>query len=122
MFAQAGRTDPEKPNRIGPEIARQFAALGVTVPQSEIRNEDDVFEIWDINAGAFRIFLDLSTQWRSVALTGLDRVLLRRTGLDYAALAAVLTLRGVKGRSRARLFDEVRVLEAAALEAWGDIA
>lgn len=96
----------------------QFAELRVKVPAAAIEEERDVFEIWDINATAMRVFLDMATQWRVTVLATMDRALLKRTGLDYVALEGVMRLRRVKKRSR--VFDQVRVLEQAALEAFDE--
>lgn len=49
----------------------------------------------------------MSTQWRS-GFNG-------RTGLDYAALPAVLDLRAVPIEDRARVFDDLRVMEIETL-------
>lgn len=51
------------------------------------------------------IFCDMSTQWR-VGMKG-------ATGLDYAALPAVMSIRKVK--DRADVFDCIRIMERAAL-------
>lgn len=51
----------------------------------------------------------MMTQWRS-NMGG-------PTGLDYAALPAVMRLTGVPPAQRADVFEAIRVLEDAALEA-----
>jgi len=96
----------------------QFAELGVQVPAVAIEEDQDVFEIWDINAIALRVFLDMATQWRVSVLATMDRAILKRTGLDYTALQGVIRLRQVK--KRGKVFDQVRVLEGAALEAFDE--
>lgn len=77
-----------------------------------------MLEIWDINAMALRVFLDMTTQWRVTSLATIERAVLRRTGLDYSALEGVMRLRRV--RKRRRVFEQVRVLEAAAIEAFDE--
>nr|DAU22189.1 MAG TPA: protein of unknown function DUF1799 [Caudoviricetes sp.]DAV07392.1 MAG TPA: protein of unknown function DUF1799 [Caudoviricetes sp.] len=38
------------------------------------------------------------------------------TGLDYAALTAVMDFHGIPAKKRRRLFDDIRLMEAEALE------
>jgi hypothetical protein len=68
----------------------------------------DVVEVWPDNWPAVRLFVDLTTQWRvSMGV---------RIGVDYAAIIPVMTLRGIEESKRSALFDDIRVMEAAALE------
>ncbi|GAB7082285.1 DUF1799 domain-containing protein [Megalodesulfovibrio paquesii] len=103
MAGGSGDNDPEK-------MAAQAAALGLPV---ELLAEADGYadvDVYPDNWPALWIFKDLATQWR-VGLAG-------ATGLDYAALPAVLDLRGVPQAERADLFDCLQVLEAETLTAW----
>jgi hypothetical protein len=68
--------------------------------------ESAVTEIWPENLAAFEAFGGLLTQWR----TG-------RTGLDYAALPVVMDLQDVPPSARRQMFEDIRLMEAAALEA-----
>lgn len=61
-------------------------------------------DIWP----AVRLFVACSTQWRRAGLQGVP------VGLDYAALIAVAPALGVA--VDAELLDDIRILEAAALE------
>lgn len=99
----SGGGDPEK-------MAQQAAAMGLPV---ELLAEADGYadvEVYPDNWPALWLFRDLATQWR-VGMGG-------ATGLDYAALPAVMDLRGVPQAERAELFDCLQVLEAEALAAW----
>ena len=65
-------------------------------------------EVWPENWPAICLFESLSTQWR-MGPAGCY-------GLDYAVLPAVFRLSGVRAPDRAAMFDDLRVLELAALE------
>jgi len=56
---------------------------------------------------AVDVFIAMSTQWR-VGYVG-------ATGLDYAALPMVMRMAGVLPGDRREVFDQVRVMEDAAL-------
>ncbi len=71
--------------------------------------ESAVTEIWPENLAAFEAFGGMLTQWR----TGMSGP----TGLDYAVLPAVLDLQDVPPSARRQMFDDIRLMEAAALEA-----
>lgn len=65
--------------------------------------------VWPEHWVALELFTQLLTQWR----TGFNGA----TGLDYAVLPVVFDLNGIeKDQQRAR-FDEIRIMERAALEA-----
>ncbi|MBD8890147.1 DUF1799 domain-containing protein [Roseibium litorale] len=107
-FARRGLSDPQCALSLDDGTARDFAALGVAVPEAEISHAD-CFEVWRCNWRAVSIFLLLETQWRVVSGPGGLAFL----GLDYSAAKAV-----VQGRSRrawARLLSDLRILEAEAL-------
>jgi hypothetical protein len=59
------------------------------------------------------LFFALTTQWRWTG-AGMGGVI--RTGLDYAALAATAALSGVTVTPV--VFNDIRTLERAALDAW----
>lgn len=63
---------------------------------------------------AVGVFFAMQTQWRWVG-AGLGGVI--RTGLDYNALRETARNSGVKMTTG--LFDDIRTLELAALDAWG---
>lgn len=64
------------------------------------------------NAAPMNVFLALQTQWR-VGMNG-------ATGLDYAALPAVMDLCGVRKKKRGDVFSAVRVMESEALSIWAE--
>jgi hypothetical protein len=64
-------------------------------------------EAWPDNIQAIRVFISMDTQWR----TGMNG----STGLDYAALSEVWRRLKVPPAERDDVFDDLRVLEGAAL-------
>jgi hypothetical protein len=72
--------------------------------------EEDVFHVWPEHVEAVELFCALATQWRVAA--GFGGVMF--LGLHYPAVESAMRLRGVKPKDRARLFAELRVMEAAA--------
>lgn len=65
------------------------------------------FEVWPDNWASVLVFESMGTQWR----TGPGGIV----GLDYTPLPAVMRWRGVPRKQRAQVFDDVRVMEDAAL-------
>ncbi len=72
--------------------------------------EADAFEIWPENAGTLEIFLSLRTQWSVVAGMGGIHI----QGFRYADVVADLRERRIK--HRARVYEDLKLMEAAALE------
>lgn len=101
---------------MGPAEREQFAQLGATLPPPAQDEGEEVFNVWDINWPAVRAFLALSTQWRVASLS----TRIERLGLDYAAIPSVLKLLGI--RKKRLVFAQLRILEAAALSAYGELA
>lgn len=66
-------------------------------------------EVWPENLQAFQVFSALGTQWR-IGMGG-------ATGLDYNAVPTVLRLQGVPRAEWPQLFEDLRVMESAALQA-----
>ncbi|MHB1098250.1 MAG: DUF1799 domain-containing protein [Burkholderiales bacterium] len=66
------------------------------------------FEVLPENVETVRLFLDCSTQWR---VSG-GAIL----GLDYAAVEAVMNMRGTENRNE--VFEGIRIMERAVLEEW----
>lgn len=85
--------------------AEELATAGLT--------EDDfageAVEIWPENLPAYEAFNALGTQWR-IGMGG-------ATGLDYTTVPVVLRLRAVPRTEWPHLFEDLRVMESAALEA-----
>ena len=67
---------------------------------------DEEFGVYPENVETVWLFLDCSTQWRVSAGAVL--------GLDYAALEAVMNIRGTGNRSG--IFEGIRIMERAVLE------
>lgn len=65
-------------------------------------------EVWPDNSMPVNVFIALSTQWR-VGMAG-------ATGLDYNAVPSVMRLLGVPKKLRTSVFDDLRIMEDAALE------
>ncbi len=81
--------------------------MGLT--RDDVTGEQDDVQVWPEHWAALELFTCLLTQWRS----GFNGA----TGLDYAVLPVVFELQGVeKDQQRAR-FDELQIMERAALEA-----
>ena len=69
--------------------------------------DEDVFEIWPENAEALALFLACGTQWRMGPLGGV-------LGLDYQGVQAALRMMKVKDIQT--MFEDLRMMERAALE------
>ena len=69
--------------------------------------ETDPVELWPENQPALDLFCMVQTQWR----TGMNGA----TGLDYVPLFTLMDKRGLSGEAWQQLFDDVRVIESAAL-------
>lgn len=78
------------------------------------RGANDVVAVWPDNWPAFQIFARLQTQW-SVGMGG-------RTGLRYEALYPLLDRTAADADEWEALFDDVRVMEYAALKQMSDDA
>ncbi len=63
--------------------------------------------VWPPNRQATLVFLAMSTQWRS-GFNG-------PTGLDYSALPEIWKRLNVPKKKRDAVFDDLRVIEAGAL-------
>ncbi|MEI9410707.1 DUF1799 domain-containing protein [Mesorhizobium salmacidum] len=115
-FARAGRSDPQLPTKIDSDLVAQWAQLGVTV---EADDDDEAIAVWRINWQSVMAFLRCETQWRAVPVAVGDGSRLIWIGIDYASAKPVYARRN-RGEER-RLFDDICVMEHAALEAMGEI-
>ncbi|MBD3812717.1 MAG: DUF1799 domain-containing protein [Betaproteobacteria bacterium] len=86
--------------------AAEAEAAGLTA--ADFASEDEVFELWPENAEPFGVFIALQTQWRA----GAQGVV----GLDYSAIEPVLRLQQIDTARWPALFDDLRVMERAALK------
>ncbi|WP_255555750.1 DUF1799 domain-containing protein [Pseudoxanthomonas sp. PXM05] len=69
---------------------------------------DDEFGVWPDNVPAVNTFVAMQTQWR----TGFAGA----TGLDYAAMPAVLSLLGIATELHPDTFEGLRCMETRALD------
>lgn len=87
----------------------ELAPLGLTLDDVAEQVTVEVLpDVWP----ALQVFLAMRTQWR-VGSCG-------ATGLDYAALPAVLRLLRVKPADQPALFDDLRAMEEGALAYFGE--
>jgi hypothetical protein len=59
---------------------------------------------------AVEVLFDVASQLRRAGMTGVV------TGFDYAAVHAALAMRGVPRKHWSQLFDDIRVMEDAAID------
>lgn len=98
-------------------MRQEFADLNVTLPEfDDDQDLDDVTEVWTCNASSWSAFLALATQWRLAVGATVVRV-----GLDYVAAEAAIRMMGL-GRKSARIFADLQVMEAAALDVFAEAA
>jgi hypothetical protein len=69
--------------------------------------DDNAIELWPDTADSVLVFVAMQTQWRQ-GFAG-------PTGLDYAALGAVLRLRSIPRARHGDVFEDVRAMEAETL-------
>jgi hypothetical protein len=75
--------------------------------------ETQVVEVWPEHETPLAAFSAMGTQWR-IGMNG-------PTGLDYAALPAVLDLVEVPHNERPEVFAALRIMEAAALTVMSEL-
>jgi len=71
---------------------------------------DDVVEVWPENWTAWALFCRVSTQWRTGGMGG------SYIGLDYTPIFRVMDADGLTAQDWHDTFDDLRAIEAAALE------
>ncbi len=71
--------------------------------------ETDPVEVWPENWASWEMFSMVSTQWRVDAMGAY-------IGLDYVPLFALMDRRGLKDDDWLEMLDDVRVIEAEALD------
>jgi len=86
-----------------------LAMLGLTVDGSAEPDEEE-FWLWPESEEAFDLWLSIQTQW-SVGMGG-------ATGLNYPGVEACMRLRGLKKKSRQKLFLPIQMMERVCLEEW----
>ena len=83
-----------------------LGAMGIPEAMWDKMRDEAILEVWPENWAALEVFGAMQTQWR-VGMSG-------PTGLDYAALPAVLDLLGIT--ERADCFAGVQIMESEALD------
>lgn len=96
--------DPMTQAALMPEWMKARLA-GTEAAPGEVRIAPD-------EVAALGLFLSLGTQWRWCPLSG------RRLGLDYAAIEPAARLQAIE--TNPRLFRDLRLMEQAALDAFGE--
>jgi hypothetical protein len=81
-----------------------------------VSSEPEHFEVLPDCWSALELFLALQGQWRVVA--GFGGVFYQ--GLDYPAVESLLRLKISSKKKRARLFDQIRLIEQGALSTIND--
>ncbi|MFL9883117.1 DUF1799 domain-containing protein [Paraburkholderia agricolaris] len=94
-----------------------FGARHADVASARERAPEPAFEVYAENWDAVQVFSALSTQWRMAAFSGFGAARLVHTGLDYSAIEPVYRLIGIGRDRRAAIFQQIRVMEEAALDA-----
>jgi hypothetical protein len=79
----------------------------------ESARDTDKFEIWPEHIKAWQLFLHVQHQWRLPPMGG------KPLGLDYPSVQTVLELM-FPGKQRAKIFQQLQLIEAGALKAWPD--
>jgi hypothetical protein len=74
--------------------------------------DDTAVEVWPENLPAVNAFIAMGTQWRTGGMGA--------TGLDYAALPAVLRLINIPRADWPEAMDGLRIMEAEALKIMGE--
>jgi hypothetical protein len=87
------------------KVTAAESAWGFTAEDMAGRDPD--VEIWPDNESAVKVFAAMGTQWR-VGMAG-------RTGLDYGVLPLVFRLTDIPRADWPHVFDDLRVMEGAAL-------
>jgi len=91
-------------------LEEDAAALGVELaPEVIERQRPDDFAVLEENWEILMFFLRVSTQWR-VSMAG-------PTGLDHGVTLSLLSLYAVEQEKRVEIFEGVRIMEDAALDA-----
>jgi len=70
-------------------------------------------EVWPDNAQSLNVFIAMSTQWRRAGQSGIA------VGLDYSVLPEIWRLTKTPRDQRSEIFENLRVMEDAALTQMG---
>lgn len=83
------------------------------------KQNDDVFDVWDINADALALFLAVQSQWRAIGL-GMAGAMVW-LGLDYQGVDVFMRRAGVDDPDGG-LFRDLVTMEGAAMAAFAEAA
>ena len=86
------------------DTASDLAAFGVYV--NEPSTESELFEVWEENAAALRLFMRMQTQWNMLEGGFI--------GLNYQSLQFLFTIDKVE--DQAEMLDDLQAMEIAALQ------
>jgi len=87
----------------------RLARFGLTQMDYQV-NADTQYGVLPCNWASVMLFIDLTTQWR-VGVNG-------ATGIDYAVIPHVLSMRRVRRALWPELFDDVREMEREVLDVF----
>lgn len=108
--AEAQRDDQQRR-----DLEQALAFFGL-VPEGEVSTaaEPPPFYLWPEHVPAFRLWRKVQSQWKHAGMGGIS-------GLDYPGVWTVLdrVIRGPR-RRRVRVFEQLQVMEAAALGEWAE--
>lgn len=98
-------------------MAKDFAAFGCTQEQidaayggDEAEEDADLFEVYPCNWDAATVFWSLTTRWQLNGLNG------RHEGFTRPDIESTLHLMQIKRRLQRGIFEDLMVMERAALE------
>lgn len=94
----------------GATAAAADALAAIEARRRGAARPSDPVELDPADGGLVDLFQSLGSQWRTAGMTGV------RIGLDYAAVPPVAAMMGIAVTPE--LFQDLRVMEAAALAAW----
>lgn len=102
--------DPDEESEAPAEqYAQALAAIGLQAEEG-LGAVEDVFELWPDNVKTFHFWRLVQTQWHSD--------MGRRTGLNYPGIKVCMQMRGIPKKEQDVLFQQLQVMEAAALNEW----
>lgn len=86
--------------------AKEAQALGLTLEEAS----GPPIEVWPDTEQSLLVFDALGSQWIYAGMGGVP------TGIVYASIEPVLRVRKVPAEDWSQVFEDIRVMEAAALE------
>lgn len=112
-----GRSDTRQPVAMDAELAADFAALGAGDAVSHMGGQDEeVIEVWAVNADSLDAWLACTTQWRIIA-PAMGALIWQ--GLDYPGVDVVLRRLGPADPDA--VFADLRIMETEALATFDEV-